>query len=253
VKHYRGPIEVLVPRDNAPKIDGIDAHKTTFRPYEVGSCHGIATTSLARTYFDLAKVLDRTEMIRAFELGRKQSLTVRQIERLLERHKGERGTRLVREVLARPRTYDGFSNGGYEDAFWEWLHTLRLPEMPKRNANVLLKDGTTRQVDLLLRNQVIELHHYDHHGASRAQTTIDLQRHRALREAGYEVDYFTSDEFLDDLDRASGTPGDCSTPRRRLPRAGRASPAPARGRARCASARRACGTRATGGTRRSCG
>ena len=135
------------------------------------------------------------------ELSRKRSLTVRQLERLLERHKGERGTRLVREVLARQRTYDGFSNGGYEDAFWEWLHTLRLPEMPKRNVNVLLKDGTTRQVDLLLRKQIIELHHYPHHGGDRRQTTIDLQRHRALREAGYDVDYFTSDEFLDDLDR----------------------------------------------------
>lgn len=204
VKRYRGPIEVLVPRDNAPKIDGIDASKATFGLYEVGTVHGIATTTLARTYFDLAKVLDRKEMVRAFEESRKRGLTINQMERLLERHKGERGTRLVREVLARQRTYDGFSNGGFEDAFWEWLLSLRLPELPRRNANVMLLDGTTRQVDLLLRSQIVELDHHPHHGANRRQTTIDAQRDRDLRAAGYDVDHFTSDEFLDELDRVEG-------------------------------------------------
>jgi hypothetical protein len=198
VKHYKGDIEILVPRHNPPRLEGIDARTTTFHPYELGSHQGIPTTSLARTYFDLAKVLDYRHMVRAFEEASKRGLTIKTMERLLENHKGERGTRLVREVLARQRTYDGFSNGGYEDAFWEWLHTLRLPELPKRNVNVLLKDGTTRQVDLLKGNQVIELYHHPHHGGDRAQTTRDHKRERALREAGYDVEVITRDEFLDD-------------------------------------------------------
>ena len=138
VKRYDGPIEVLVPRANAPKFDGIDAHKVTFGPFEVGSCHNIPTTSLARTFFDLAKVLERKELIRAFEESRKRGLTAKQLERLLRDHKRERGTVAVRSILERQATYDGFSNGGFEDAFWEWLLTLRLPELPKRNANVRL-------------------------------------------------------------------------------------------------------------------
>ena len=67
VKGYRGDIEILVPRHNPPRLDGIDARTTTFHPYEVGSVHGIPTTTLARTYIDLAKVLDYRQMVRAFE------------------------------------------------------------------------------------------------------------------------------------------------------------------------------------------
>jgi hypothetical protein len=107
----------------------------------------------------------------------------------------------VRSILDRQAQYDGFSNGGYEDAFYEWLLTLRLPKLPKRNVTVLLKDGTPRQVDLLAGKLAIELYHHPHHGGDRAQTTFDHQRERALREAGYDVEVFTSDEFLDERDR----------------------------------------------------
>src|SRR5690349_13211603 len=54
-KGWRGPIEILVPRHNPPRLAGIKGRTTTFGPYDVGSCHGIPTTTLARTYFDLCK------------------------------------------------------------------------------------------------------------------------------------------------------------------------------------------------------
>jgi hypothetical protein len=200
VKGYRGDIEILVPRHNPPRLDGIDARTTTFHPFEVGSVHGISTTSVARTYFDLAKVLDRKALVRAFELGKKQGLNARQLERILRNHKGERGTVAVRGILERQARYEGFSNGGFEDAFYEWYLTLRLATKPKRNANVRLKDGTTRQVDLLFGKLIVELYHYDHHGGDRLQTAFDHKRERALREVGYQVEVFTSDEFLDDRD-----------------------------------------------------
>jgi hypothetical protein len=201
VKGYRGDVEVLVPRHNPPKLTGIRARTAMLRPYDVGSYRGIPTTSVARTFFDLAKVLGRKDLVRAYELGKRHGLTRRQLERLLEVHKGERGIVAVRKILERQARWEGFSNGGFEDAFYEWLLTLRLERIPKRNADVMLRDGTTRQVDLLAGKQVVELYHYDHPGADRAQTTIDIQRHRALRDAGYDVDYFTSDEFLDDIER----------------------------------------------------
>jgi hypothetical protein len=201
VRHYRGDIEILVPRHNPPRLKGIKARTATFAPYEIGSCHRIPTTSVARTFFDLAKVLDRKDLVRAFELGKRHGLSLKAFERLLVTHKGERGIKAVRDIVKRQALWDGFSNGGFEDAFYEWLLTLRLERMPKRNVNVMLLDGTTRQVDLLLGKQAVELYHHDHHGADRAQTTIDIQRHRDLKAAGYDVDYFTSDEFLDDLGR----------------------------------------------------
>ena len=38
IKGYRGDIEILVPRHNPPRLEGIDARTATFGPYEVGSC-----------------------------------------------------------------------------------------------------------------------------------------------------------------------------------------------------------------------
>jgi hypothetical protein len=202
VKGYRGPIEILVPRPDRPKLKGIGARTATFGPYDVGSCHGIPTTTIARTYFDLCKVLEHKHLVRALNEAGKRGLTIRQMERLVEEHKGERGIANLRAMIERKTIYDGFSNGGFEDAFYDWFLTLKDLPKPRRNAHVLLRDGTTRQVDLLFgKNLAFELDHHPHHGADRAQATIDAQRDRDLRDAGYEVTHFTSDEFLDERDR----------------------------------------------------
>jgi hypothetical protein len=44
---FQMPIEVLVPRLDAPKIEGIHARKAILHPYETGSRHNIPVTSLA--------------------------------------------------------------------------------------------------------------------------------------------------------------------------------------------------------------
>jgi hypothetical protein len=202
VAAYRGPIEVLVQRPDPPRIEGIRARRTVFHPYETGSRHNVPATSLARTVLDLAKVLDVEELTQPFQRARKQGLTIRQLDRLLERHRGERGTVCLRTLVDRHRDDRGYSNGGYEDAFYAWLLTLGLP-LPLRNQQVELLDGTTRQADLVwpVLRLIVELDHYPHHGGNRRQSTIDAQRDRDLRAAGWTVEHFTSDEFDDDRAR----------------------------------------------------
>jgi hypothetical protein len=202
VTRYGGPIEVLVARHNPPRLGGIRARTATFGPYETGRRKNIPVTSLARTLLDLATIFDLKELTRCFQRARRQGLTVEQLNRLLARHKGERGTVKLRKLVDRHRGDRGLSNGGFEDAFYAWLLTILPPGFPRpeRNIRVALGDGTAKECDLVwpTLQLIIELDHFDHHGGDRVQSTIDARRARELRGQGWTVEHFTSDEFDDD-------------------------------------------------------
>jgi hypothetical protein len=203
---YDGPIEISVIRHPPPRLKGVKVRQARILPHERGSHLGIPCLTLPRLMLQLATVQDMKALTRAYEKAKRQGLTIRQLERVIEEHKGERGIANLRKLVDRHRGDRGESRGGYEDAFYGWLRASILPKgfpLPERNAWVGLSDGTFKQRDLVwtMLRVIIELNWFGHHG--RAQATLDAQTARDLRSQGWKVEVFTSDEFEDERDRVA--------------------------------------------------
>jgi hypothetical protein len=202
---YEGPIEIAVKRHPPPDLKGVEVHEARLLPYETGSFRGVPCITLPRLMLQLATVQDMKQLTRAYEKAKRQGLTLSQLERVIDNHKGERGIANLRKLVERHNGDRGGSRGSFEDAFYAWLKKI-LPRgfpLPERNALVELSDGSFKERDLVWRQAhiraIIELNFFDHHG--RAQATLDTQVARDLRSLGWKVEMFTSDEFDDERDR----------------------------------------------------
>ena len=89
----RGLVDVISPRRPGRKRAGIDAHtSSTLLAGDIEDVDGIPCTSVARTLLDLAAVLPRRAVERAFDEAEfREVLDARAIEDVLERTKGHRG------------------------------------------------------------------------------------------------------------------------------------------------------------------
>lgn len=96
------PIEVIVsPRMGRGHRDGIRVHRQRLEPREWTRRDGIPTTTLARTICDLAAVLDRGGVARAFEESQVQHhLGPAAVAVELLAHPGRRGARTLRALIA---------------------------------------------------------------------------------------------------------------------------------------------------------
>lgn len=132
-----GDVEVTVPRAGGRSRRGITVHATrSLDPSEVEVCEGIPCTSPARTLVDLAGVLNRRMLRRALE----RSIELRlfdgaPMDAALERARGRRGTRVLRELLAELPDEPAPVRTELERRFLELVRELGLPT-PVVNAHV---------------------------------------------------------------------------------------------------------------------
>jgi hypothetical protein len=151
---YDGPVEISVKRHPPPRLDGVEIHQARLCPYETGSYRGVPCLTLPRLMLQLATVRDMKQLTRAYEKAKRQGLTLKQLERIIATHKGERGIANLRELVERHRDDCGHSRGSFEDTFYAWLVRDVLPKgfpLPERNAFVELSDGTLKERDLVWR------------------------------------------------------------------------------------------------------
>jgi hypothetical protein len=113
-----------VKRHTNLKLDGVEIQETRLLPYETGSFRGVPCLTLARLMLQLATVQDMDRLTRAYEKGTGQGLTIKQLERIIENHKGERGIATLRKLVERHRGDRGVSRGSYDDAFYAWLKKI---------------------------------------------------------------------------------------------------------------------------------
>jgi hypothetical protein len=140
---YDGPIEISVKRHSDFHLKGVEVHQARLLPYETGSYRGVPCIALPRLMLQLATVQDMKQLTRAYEKAKRRGLTLRQLQRVIENHPGERGVAKLRELVDRHRGDKGHSRGSYEDAFYAWLKKI-LPAgfpLPERNAMVELSDS----------------------------------------------------------------------------------------------------------------
>lgn len=181
-------VDVTVVGEGRRSRPGIVVHRARrLHPDDRALRLGIPVTAVARTLLDLAEVLPRDQVQRAFEEAeRLRLLDLRAIESLCRRSHGRRGLRPLLALLAHARSAPA-TRSELERRF---LQLCRDAALPLPAVNVLVEGF---EVDALWRTQklIVEL---DSHAFHRNQAAFERDRVRdaALQLAGYRVVRITS-------------------------------------------------------------
>src|SRR4051812_5922244 len=125
-------IEVTVPRSRRPRPN-IQIHWADLPDDEVTVHHGIPTTGVHRTLFDLSAVVQRHELRSAMRQAHQLRLHDRlSLSELVERYPRKPGVRLLKALIEEARRGLGVTRSELEDAFQELLLNAGLPN-PQTN------------------------------------------------------------------------------------------------------------------------
>jgi hypothetical protein len=202
LRNWSGRADVIVPccRRGPP---GVSIHICPSLPSDERTVlEGIPITTVARTIFDLASVLDLGALARVVEEAEKQHLaSPLSLPQTLERHRGERGAGRLRAVLDGAGYGKGVTDRELEELFVAFVVEHSLPH-PELNADLLV-EGALLRPDCLWRERrvIVELQSVEHH-ANRWALTRDASRFRRLQIAGYTVVAVTWAQLHDPEERA---------------------------------------------------
>lgn len=204
-----GRIDVIRPKGEMER-EGINGHRSLFRDDEWLVEDGIPVTSPFRTVFDLAAVLDKRGLERAWHEAEVRGLRDRvSLPMLLERYPGRRGSRTLRALLEAPEPV-GFTRNEFEEAFVALVDAHRL-RRPRMNGDLHLR-GRFFQIDALWEEErvAVELDSRSVHGTTK-HFEEDKQRDRILLAEGYRTIRVTwrqlhkePEEVVEDLRKALG-------------------------------------------------
>lgn len=178
----RTRIDVTVPV-RSPRIQpGVDIHRsTTLVPADTTRVRNIPCTTFARTQLDLAEVIDRRGLERAFDQAEVlERFDLRALEDQLARNSTRACSSLVRAVLDEHYPGATVTWSELEERFLALCITAGLP-LPEVNAWVVLPDGgPALRVDFVWRAQrvVVET---DGHRVHRTRQAFERDRGRDLR------------------------------------------------------------------------
>jgi hypothetical protein len=183
-RKQRGAIHVTAPcgRQGLRRRTGIWIHRCKFGAEDIARESGFPVTTVARTLFDLAEVVQYDSLKGAAEeADRLKLLRLRELEDICERGRGRRALRPVRRLLTELHAPDE-GRSPLEIRFPAFVREYHLPE-PVQNADVL-----GHEVDALwpAAKLVVELDSWEHHG-HRAAFERDRARDPKLLIAGYRT------------------------------------------------------------------
>jgi hypothetical protein len=175
-----GSIEVSAPIGR--RRPGIAVHEGAIDPSDRVFVGSIPVTSVARTLFDLAEVVDQRRLERAWEeADRLRLLELKELEKVCARGHGRRALKPIRSLMEAALEPVG-TRSPLEDRFALFCRERGLPA-PAFNCTVL-----NREVDALWPRErvIVELDGFEFHG-HRAAFERDRTRDAALQAAGYRV------------------------------------------------------------------
>lgn len=192
VKPRSSPIDVSAPvgRQGLRRRGGIWIHRGKLHPGDRTERAGIPVTSVARTLFDYAEVVDFQRLERAWEeTDRLKLLRPGEVERVCERGYGRRALKPTRRLLAEVRAVTR-TRSPLEDRFQRFCHFYDLPPH-STNVGVLGKE-----VDALwpAAKLIVELDSWEFH-SHRAAFQRDRARDTRLLVAGYRTVRVTHDRL----------------------------------------------------------
>lgn len=131
-------IDVSVSRPQGRSSPGIRIHRRApFHPDEVTERFGVPCSSLPLTLLDLAAVLPRRAVERAFDQAEVlRRFDLRAMETILERRRGERGAGVVRAILAEHTIGETVTKREFEERFLALTRRSGLPR-PRVNKDLL--------------------------------------------------------------------------------------------------------------------
>ena len=176
----RTRIDVITPRTLHAR-PALRPHCAVLPTDEMTTKDGIPVTTPARTLLDLAAILDRRALERAFNEAEVRRLTSpAPLETLIARHPGKRGATNLRTLLL-----DAGRSTTRSELEARFLSLLDAHDLPHPETNVVI-EGI--EVDAVWREQgvIVELDGYAFHG-TRAAFESDRARDRRLTARGWRV------------------------------------------------------------------
>lgn len=182
----RSAAEVTRPGKCRPRV-GFVVHRSHVPEDERTIVDGIPVTTVPRTILDLAAVVGKRQVERAFNEAEVQRLTdPLSIPDLLDRYPGRRGTAVLREMLGDEARISGVTRNDFEERFVAFVDANGLP-CPHFNADIAVR-GRFFVVDCLWPEArlIVELDGRAVHGTRRA-FEADRERDRLLLADGWRV------------------------------------------------------------------
>jgi predicted transcriptional regulator of viral defense system len=183
-------IEVTVPTHaGRRRHQSVVVHRsTTLRPQDITVVDGIPCTTVARTLFDLAEVVDRRQVERAFdEADAMGVLDLRAIQDQLERNPTRRGAKVIRSILAEHYVGSTLTESEVEEAMLVLSRRLGLPA-PEVNKWLDLDDGEPMiKPDFLWRAERLIVEVDGNHHRTRQRYESDRRRDQRALVAGWRV------------------------------------------------------------------
>ena len=178
----RANAEVTVPGRATRKRAGIDIHRsTTLTPADTTKLNGIPTTTVARTQFDLAEVVNRRAVERAYDQAEiLESFDLSALERQIQRNRHRLGAGLVRAVLDEHYVGSTATWSKFEEAFLKLTRDAGLPDPEVAVWVVPDEREPALRVDFLWRKQrlIVET---DGHRTHRTRQAFERDRRRDQR------------------------------------------------------------------------
>ena len=183
-KARSSPIDVTAPVgwQGLRRREGIWIHRGKLHPEDRAEWAGIPVTSVARTLFDYAEVVDFQRLERAWEeADRLKRLRLDEVERVCERGYGRRALKPTRRLLAAARAVTR-TRSPLEDRFQRFA---RFYDLPPHSTNV---DVLGSEVDVLwpAAKLIVELDSWEFH-SHRAAFQRDRARDTRLLVACYRT------------------------------------------------------------------
>jgi hypothetical protein len=182
-------IDVTVPRRSARTHKGIALHRSiTLVPADATVVDHVPATSVARTLFDLAEILARRPVERAFDQAEYlQLLDLRAIEDQLRRNPTRRGAKVIRAILEEHYIGSTLTDSEVEEAMLVLSRAVGLPP-PEVNKWLDLQDGEPMiKPDFLWRQQRLIVEVDGSHHRTRQRYESDRRRDQRATVAGFIV------------------------------------------------------------------
>ena len=180
----RANVEVIAVGRSPRKRAGIEIHRsTTLTPADTTTVNGIPCTTVARTLLDLAAVLPRRAVERAFDQAEMEDvLNLQRSSTELRRNPNHRGGPTVRAILADHYIGKTPTANEFEEAFFAICHRTGMP-LPEVNQWVDLGDGEPPiKADFLWRRHrvIVETDGQRFHGTRQARERDPRRDQRAM-------------------------------------------------------------------------
>ena len=186
-----GPVNVTA--TGRHELAGIRCHwARRLDPQDATAVDGIPVTSLARTYLDLAEVLNRRRLITALETAQRQNkLDLGAVDAVLARNPGRHGIKPLQAAVAELTDEPPFIQSPSEQAFREIICSHGLP-VPQFNVYV---EGEL--VDVVWREHrlIVEVDSWSYHRGKRSFQN-DRRRDATLLRAHWRVLRFTYEQVM---------------------------------------------------------